>query len=388
MKNKLLMLIMSSTLVLTSCGGGVSATDLRNDYLNREKIKQTADDVYTNTKDAAKVAKDQAIDAAEDVRDAATDKAGEVKEGARDAADAAAESAKETASDAAGAVKDAAMEQAEDTRQDAEHVGGLLSSEWHKFLDELMSPTGLKEATDELLDVTDENTGGSGKNESQTTDTDGTDGEGAMGRAPSSVKFPPIEANSIPPYSGSTVVEVNSNSPFFTDEDLTMEAFELYSPLDSLGRCQSAYANICADIMPTAPRGEIGMIKPTGWVQKKYEGVIDEDPPYLYNRCHLIAFSLAGENANPKNLITGTRHFNIETGMEEYELKVLSYVKRTGHHVLYRVTPVFEGDNLLATGVLMEGQSVEDNEISFCVFVYNVQPGVEIDYKTGDSHLA
>lgn len=187
----------------------------------------------------------------------------------------------------------------------------------------------------------------------------------------------------IPAYSGTPYTEVNGNKPYFTEADLTTQSFETYSELDSLGRCGVAYANVGQDLMPTEPRGEIGAVKPTGWHLVKYDNV---DGKYLYNRCHLIAYMLAAENANPQNLITGTRYLNTQ-GMLPFETKVSDYVKATGNHVLYRVTPIFDGDNLLADGVLMEAYSVEDAGagICFCVFVYNVQPGIGIDYATGDN---
>lgn len=187
----------------------------------------------------------------------------------------------------------------------------------------------------------------------------------------------------IPAYSGTPYTEVNDNQPYFTEADLTTQSFETYSELDSLGRCGVAYANVGQDLMPTEPRGEIGSVKPTGWHLVKYDNV---DGKYLYNRCHLIAYMLAAENANPQNLITGTRYLNTQ-GMLPFETKVSDYVKATGNHVLYRVTPIFDGDNLLADGVLMEAYSVEDAGagICFCVFVYNVQPGIGIDYATGDN---
>lgn len=187
----------------------------------------------------------------------------------------------------------------------------------------------------------------------------------------------------IPAYSGTPYTEVNGNQPYFTEEELTTQSFETYSELDSLGRCGVAYANVGQDLMPTEPRGEIGAVKPTGWHLVKYDNV---DGKYLYNRCHLIAYMLAAENANPQNLITGTRYLNVQ-GMLPFETKVCDYVKNTGNHVLYRVTPIFDGDNLLADGVLMEAYSVEDGGegISFCVFAYNVQPGIGIDYATGDN---
>ena len=187
----------------------------------------------------------------------------------------------------------------------------------------------------------------------------------------------------IPAYSGTPYTEVNGNKPYFTEAELTTQSFETYSELDSLGRCGVAYANVGQDLMPTEPRGEIGAVKPTGWHLVKYDNV---DGKYLYNRCHLIAYMLAAENANPQNLITGTRYLNVQ-GMLPFETKVCDYVKNTGNHVLYRVTPIFDGDNLLADGVLMEAYSVEDagEGICFCVFAYNVQPGIGIDYATGDN---
>lgn len=192
----------------------------------------------------------------------------------------------------------------------------------------------------------------------------------------------------IPEFSGSPWVEVNDGKTLFESTEITTEVFENYSKLDSLGRCQVAYANICPELMPTEERGEIGNIKPTGWQQAKYEGVVESKPPYLYNRCHLIAFCLAGENDNEKNLITGTRYMNVN-GMLSWEEKVARYVDKTGNHVLYRVTPDFRDKELVARGVLIEAYSVEDQGegICFCVYCYNVQPGVVIDYSTGESRL-
>lgn len=194
-----------------------------------------------------------------------------------------------------------------------------------------------------------------------------------------------VSLDAIPAYDGKAYVAVNNNEPFFTDSDMTTTAFENYSDLDSLGRCGVAYANICKDIMPTEERGKIGMIKPSGWHTVKYDVIKDR---YLYNRCHLIGYQLAGENANPKNLITGTRYLNVE-GMLPFENLVADYVNNTGNHVLYRVTPMFSGSNLVANGVLIEAKSVEDNGggILFNVYCYNVQPGVEINYENGDSWL-
>ncbi len=195
-----------------------------------------------------------------------------------------------------------------------------------------------------------------------------------------------LEDNSIPEYSGKPAIPINGNKPFWKADEYTMEAFEDYSELDKMGRCGIAYANIGTELMPTEERGEIGMIKPTGWHTVKYPEVIKDR--YLYNRCHLIGYQLAGENANEKNMITGTRYLNVE-GMLPYENEVASYVRSTGNHVMYRVTPYFSGNNLVADGVLMEAYSVEDSGtgICFCVYAYNVQPGIEIDYATGESKI-
>ncbi len=187
----------------------------------------------------------------------------------------------------------------------------------------------------------------------------------------------------VPAYSGSPYIEINGNVPDFTEEDLTLEPFEYYSELDGLERCGAAYANICQELMPTEKREDIGRIKPTGWQSVQYDSV---DGKSLYNRCHLIGFQLAGENANEKNLITGTRYMNVD-GMLPFENLVADYVKETGNHVLYRVTPVFEGAELVARGVQMEAMSVEDGGegVYFNVYAYNVQPGIGIDYSTGDN---
>ncbi len=192
----------------------------------------------------------------------------------------------------------------------------------------------------------------------------------------------------IPEYTGEPYVCINDNVPFFTEAEKNTDTFESYSELDDLGRCGVAFANVSRELMPTEKRGKIGSVKPSGWRQTKYEGLIDSDPPFLYNRCHLIAYCLTAENANEKNLITGTHYMNVE-GMLPFEEQVAKYLDRNDNHVLYRVTPVFEGDNLVASGVLMEAYSVEDDGegISFCVYCYNVQPGVIIDYVTGASHL-
>ena len=188
----------------------------------------------------------------------------------------------------------------------------------------------------------------------------------------------------IPPWSDSPYVEINGNTPAFTSEEITRSSFEEYAPLDSLGRCGAAEASIGKDLMPTEERGSIGQVKPTGWHTVKYDHV---DGKYLYNRCHLIGYQLSGENANPQNLITGTRYLNVE-GMLPFENMIAEYVRETKNHVLYRVTPIFEGLNYVAAGVLMEAYSIEDSgeSICFCIFAYNVQPGVVIDYFTGANY--
>lgn len=194
-----------------------------------------------------------------------------------------------------------------------------------------------------------------------------------------------LDTAGIPPYTFSPYVEINGNVPYFTDSDMTLTVFENYSGLDSLGRCGTAYANICRELMPTEERGQIGMVKPSGWQTVKYDIV---DGKYLYNRCHLIGFQLAGENANEKNLITGTRYMNTE-GMLPFENMVDDYVEKTNNHVLYRVTPMYTGSNLVADGVLMEAKSVEDNGgLQFNVYCYNVQPGITINYTDGSSSLS
>lgn len=188
---------------------------------------------------------------------------------------------------------------------------------------------------------------------------------------------------SVPAYNGKPFIAINGNKPNFTEADLTEKSFEKYSPLDSLKRCGTAFANVSKETMPKEKRGSIGQVKPSGWQTAKYDFV---DGKYLYNRCHLIGYQLTAENANERNLITGTRYMNVD-GMLPFENMVADYIKETGNHVLYRVTPVFNGNNLVASGVQMEALSVEDkgDGICFNVYCYNVQPGVEIDYATGKS---
>lgn len=194
------------------------------------------------------------------------------------------------------------------------------------------------------------------------------------------------DMSSMPEFNGKDAyVVLNNNEPNFTKEDMTTKSFEKYSKLDNLGRCGVAFANVGKDIMPTEERGSIGQVKPSGWQTIKYDIV---DGKYLYNRCHLIGYQLTGENANRENLVTGTRYLNID-GMLDFENDIADYVKKTGNHVLYRVTPIFQESELVCRGVQMEALSVEDNGkgIKFNVFAYNAQPGVEIDYSTGKSKL-
>ncbi len=193
----------------------------------------------------------------------------------------------------------------------------------------------------------------------------------------------------IPEYSGSPYVVLKDNVPEFNEEQKTStSAYEYYSPLDSLGRCGVTHACVGKELMPTEDRGEIGSVYPSGWVQNEYDSSL-VDGRYIYNRCHLIGFQLTGENANKENLITGTRYMNVE-GMLPFENMVADYIKETGNHVMYRVTPIFEGKNLLAKGVQMEAYSIEDEgkEICFHVFVYNVQPGISFNYLTGENWLS
>lgn len=208
---------------------------------------------------------------------------------------------------------------------------------------------------------------------------------GLMTDGAAGTKRETIQLEEIPEYDGEPYVVLNGNEPEFSEEEIETQSYEEYSELDELGRCGVAVANIGQDLMPTEERGAIGPVKPTGWHTVKYDNI---DGKYLYNRCHLIGYQLTAENANEENLITGTRYMNVE-GMLPFENMVADYIKETDNHVLYKVIPVFEEENLVASGVQMEGYSVEDEgeEISFNVFVYNVQPGIEIDYETGESCL-
>ena len=196
-----------------------------------------------------------------------------------------------------------------------------------------------------------------------------------------------FDINKVPAYSGKPYVEVNNNKPYFSKKDKKRTTyFERYTLLDKLGRCGVAYVNVTKEFMPKTERGSIGSVKPSGWHTVKYNGYVEGN--YLYNRCHLVGYQLTGQNANIYNLITGTRYMNCD-GQLPFENKVAEYVKETGNHVLYRVTPIFIGKNLVASGVLTEAYSVEDKGkgISLCVYCYNVQPGITINYKNGKSHL-
>ena len=203
--------------------------------------------------------------------------------------------------------------------------------------------------------------------------------------APTEAESGIITMNSIPEYAGEPYVEIDGNIPEFAEDQFTTESYEFYTDLDQIGRCGACYANIGPDLMPTEDRGSISSVHPSGWVQAQYDFV---DGKSLYNRCHLIGFQLTGENANDHNLITGTRYLNVE-GMLPFENLVAEYIKETENHVLYRVTPIFEDSNLVASGVHMEAMSVEDRGEGICfnIYCYNVQPGVAIDYATGESHL-
>lgn len=246
-----------------------------------------------------------------------------------------------------------------------------------------LSCTVLSSCADSGQDLGSEKTSATA---SGTHDPSKLEGAHAFGlSAPDAAPDAPITLEDLPAFDGAPSVEVYGNAPRFTDEQLASASFESYAPLDSLGRCGAACALVGLETMPTEERGSIGQVKPSGWQIAKYDFV---DGKYLYNRCHLIGYQLTGENAEERNLITGTRFMNTE-GMLPYENAIADYVDRTGNHVLYRVTPVFQGEELLARGVLMEAQSIEDNGagIRFCVYCYNAQPRVVIDYATGNNWL-
>ena len=198
-----------------------------------------------------------------------------------------------------------------------------------------------------------------------------------------------VDPDSIPDYFGKDYVIINDNKPNFTNWDYEHIEGQAFSKLDELGRCGTAVAMINKEMMPSGKREDIGSIKPSGWVQNKYPGIVDSQPPFLYNRSHLIAYALTGENANALNLITGTRYFNASI-MLPWEEKVMRYLDYSNNHVLYRVTPFFKGDELLSRGVEMEAYSVEDDGEGICfhIFAYNIQPGIDLNYRTGDNKIA
>ena len=208
---------------------------------------------------------------------------------------------------------------------------------------------------------------------------------GVVDTTEASIKTVSYNIDEIPDYNGEAYITINDNNPYFTEEETKRNDFEEYGDLDNLGRCTIAYAMISKEMMPTKERESIGSIRPSGWQISKYDFI---EGKYLYNRCHLIGYQLTGENANPNNLITCTRYMNAST-MVIFENKVSSYIKRTGNHVLYRVTPIFKGNELIARGVLMEAYSIEDNGegIKFNVFVYNIEDNITIDYLTGNNYL-
>jgi DNA-entry nuclease len=367
---------MSASVLFTGCTH-VTADDIRQQYIDEQAVKEKTDKVgdYANgvkedISDGAREAADNVKDTASDLKDTATDKAVDLKD---------------TAEEKAGDLKDVASEKASDAKEGAKEVAGNVADDAKEGAQTFME--SIEDDWDSVLDaLTKENDG-----EGRTYPATRTQNEqGYIGKAPEEIITPGFDISQVGPYTGTACVDVNGNVPYFTQSEITTQPFELYSPLDSLGRSGTGYANICTEIMPTGERADIGMIKPTGWHQAKYDILKTPDNPagYCQNRGHIVAFCLSGENANPQNLFTSTRYLNAETGMEKYELQVLSYVRSTKHHVLYRVTPVFEGNNLLATGVLMEAQSVEDNGIRFCKFLYNIQPGIVIDYATGENWAA
>lgn len=228
-----------------------------------------------------------------------------------------------------------------------------------------------------------DNSGDSGDSESEDNSGSGAGDNDSAGGSGAVSEF---DLSIVPAYSGNIFYVINDNKPFFEDEDIVTESYESYGELDSLGRCTAAIACVGVDIMPTEDRGDINSVTPTGWIQAKYDCV---SGTYLYNRCHLIGYQLTGENANEKNLVTGTRELNNE-GMLPFENMIADYIKETENHVMYRVTPVFDENDLVVRGILLEAYSVEDegDGICFNVFIYNVQPGIVIDYATGASRLA
>lgn len=244
-----------------------------------------------------------------------------------------------------------------------------------EFLDEIIDiAQGLEQGLEDLKDIL-----------AELERIEGEDPEYTGGNPEDNLNIPSVSLDSIPAFDDIPYVKINDDVPFFTEEEIVTESYEIYYDMDDLGRCTLTIACIGQDLMPTEDRGSIGQVKPSGWQSVKYDIV---DGKYLYNRCHLIGFQLTGENANVNNLITGTRYLNV-IGMLPFEDMVADYVKETGNHVMYRVTPIYQGDELVARGVLMEGYSVEDEGegICFCIYAYNNQPGVIINYADGTSKL-
>lgn len=387
--------LLSTSLILTSCYGS-TAEDLID-----ETIVEDTNDVIQNTEDIL-------TDSADNLKNTSAE---ELTESAKQAGETVTQTAKDTGQKASKSVFSLLQELIDGIIANFTTFKEIAETPTSEFeskdntiedaINQLKEDTSSNPVSDRLKRTAEgyeENSDSSGNSESNigdsSTNTNVSLYEGINNAESteiiSSDSFNKQLLSAVSEYASEPYVYINDNIPYFYESELTTEAFEIYSELDDLGRCGTAYANICSEIMPTEERSSIGSVKPTGWVQNKYEILKDSDNTagYLYNRCHLIAYSLAGENANSQNLITGTRYMNVE-GMEPFEMQVLNYVRATGNHVLYRVTPIFEGENLLASGVLMEAYSVEDlgEGICFCVYCYNVQPGIKIDYSTGENQL-
>ena len=274
-----------------------------------------------------------------------------------------------------------------DSGHEAARPTGTASAAAASDTEEEMSSSGENEdgpgpvVVDETPDAASEEAAGAASDvlpEITSDDTPEDTSEAEAGEVTSGYLSGEIRLEDIPEFTGDAFVVLNGNRPLFTDEEITVTAFEEYYPLDDLGRASGACACLAKELMPTEERGLIGSVQPAGWHTVKYDGI---DGAFLYNRCHLIGYQLTGENDNENNLMTGTRYMNVE-GMQPFENRVAWYVRRTGNHVMYRVTPLYKGDDLLASGVLIESYCVEDPEsaATFCVFCYNVQPGIEIDH--------
>ena len=393
-----------TAMMLTACGnnGNPSVLDIRNEIITEQEaeryLQQVSEQNQRQVLDTTRSAGEQFSDTANDVRDRAADTAYDIADragqGAEDLMDKASDTAGavyDEAGQAAGAVVEKAGDTAVDTVVDTKDtLGGLLDGigqEWDNLKNELLTPTGFSENNG----TSKETYSDSNPNGAQDTGTI-TAGRGYTGTSTDTKKAaetstPPFYSDNIPAYAGNSYVTVNGNVPFYDSSYLTTTDYESYSGYDSLGRCGTAIMCTSRAMMPQADRESIGMFKPSGWKQKKYDILKTEDNPagYLMNRCHLLMRAVGGDDRS-ENLITGTRQFNL--AMLVHEDMVLNYIARSGNHVIYRVTPVYTGDNLVADGVLMEAQSVEDNGLRFCVFTYNVADGIGIDYRTGESWLA